>query len=243
MIGSRVNAGIERAAAPHETPDHRPGVYVSLAMTPENREAMLKEFELRVALASLVPTAAVYDAAVDCGPAVAADIHGSFDMSANRWAGQDTERRLGERTLCVVPTTTGEFAYEKSYRINPDGTDGHFVCFAQDAPAAVAAIQAAKEAITAVDGVAPMGYGLEQVFRELDYIPSLRGRIPETKVPEGVNSVLNLLMFGASYDLMAKAMSYGLRAATTVPGVIALSAMNFGGTFGKHKYQLQPLLR
>ena len=141
-----------------------------------------------------------------------------------------------------MPTTTGEFVYEKTYRINTDGTDGHFVCFAQDAPAAVAAIQAAKEAITAVNGVAPMGYGLEQVFREFDYIPSLRSQVPDTKIPEGVGSVLNLLMFGANYDSMAKAMAYGLRAATTVPGVIALTAMNFGGAFGKHQYHLRPLL-
>ncbi len=242
MIGSRVNAGIERTAGPHETPDHRPGVYVSLSMTPENREPLLQEFELRVALASLVPTVAVYDAAVNGGPAVAANLHEKFTMSATRWTGHDAERRLGERTLAVVPTTTGEFVYEKTYHINTDGTDGHFVCFAQNAPAAVAAIQAAKEAITAVDGVAPMGYGLEQVFREFDYIPALRGQVPDTKIPEGVGSVLNLLMFGANYDSMAKAMAYGLRAATTVPGVMALTAMNFGGAFGKHKYHLRPLL-
>ena len=95
MIGSRVNAGIERTAAPDETPDNRPGVYVSLAMTPENREPMLQEFELRVALASLVPTVAVYDAAVDCGPAVSANIHDKFTMSASRWTGHDAERRPG----------------------------------------------------------------------------------------------------------------------------------------------------
>lgn len=243
MIGSRLNAGIERAAAPHETPDNRPGVFVSLAHIPESREDLLKEIELRVALASLVPTVTVYDAAVAGVETVTVNIHDKYDMSRARWSEKDTERTVSGRVLCVVPTTTGEFCYEKTLKISPHGTDGHFVCFAVNAASAVTAILAAKEAITAVDGVAPMGYGLEQVFREFDYIPSLRHQIEDSKVPEGVESVLNLLMFGASADLMAKAMGLALRAAAQAPGVVALTAMNFGGQFGKHKYYLREVMK
>ena len=50
MIGSKLNAGIERVALPSETPDGRPGVYVSLAHVPDHRSDMMKELELRVAL-------------------------------------------------------------------------------------------------------------------------------------------------------------------------------------------------
>jgi len=88
-----------------------------------------------------------------------------------------------------------------------------------------------------------MGYGLEQVFREFDYIPSLRNQIEDTKIPEGVGSVLNLLMFGASAEAMAKAMGLSLTAAAQAPGVIAMTAMNFGGQFGKHKYFLRELMK
>jgi formylmethanofuran--tetrahydromethanopterin N-formyltransferase len=243
MIGSRVNAGIERFALPHETPDGRPGVYVSMAMGPSARQDMLKEVELRVALASLIPTVAVWDAMVPGVPTVPADLHGMFKMSEERWKGYDTERVVGGRTLCVVPTTTGEFAYEKVLHISTAGTDGHFVCFAENAVSAVASVTAAKKALEAVDGASPMGYGLEQVFREYDYIPSLRQKIKDSKVPEGCNSILNLLMFGASPELMRKAMTVSLRAAAQVPGVLSLSAMNFGGTFGRHKYPLHELLK
>ena len=242
MIGSRLNAGIERAAAPHETPDNRPGVFVSMAHVPASREALLKEIELRVALASLVPTVAIFDAAIPGIETVSINIHDKYAMSKERWAEKDTERAVAGRVMCVVPTTTGEFLYEKTLKISVDGTDGHFVCFAVNAASAVAAILAAKEAIVAVDGVAPMGYGLEQVFRELDYIPSLRTQVEDSKIPEGVESVLNLLMFGASADVMAKAMGLSLNAAAQVPGVVALTAMNFGGQFGKHKYFLRELM-
>jgi formylmethanofuran--tetrahydromethanopterin N-formyltransferase len=243
MIGSRINAGIERVALPHETPDGRPGVYVSLAIVPNMRAEMLKELELRVALASLVPTLAVLDATVPSVPVESVNIHDNFHMSAERWKGYDTSRALDERELCVVPTTTGEFVYEKSYLISTSGTDGHFVCFAGNAVSAVAAVSVAKKALEAVDGVAPMGIGLEQVFREFDYIPSLRGKVPDSKVPDGVDSILNLLMFGASPELMRRAMTLSLRAAAQVPGVLYLGAMNFGGQFGKHQYHLHELLR
>jgi formylmethanofuran--tetrahydromethanopterin N-formyltransferase len=243
MIGSRINAGIERPALPQETPDGRPGAFVSLAMTPDARAAMLKELELRVALASLIPTMAVFDAAVQGVPADAANIHAAYHMSHERWNGYDFERTMGGRALAVVPTTTGEFVYEKAYRVSTSGTDGHFVCFAASELAAVAAVAAAKDAVGGVDGVAPMGYGLEQVFREYDYIPSLRDQIDNSKVPDGVTSVLNLLMFGASPALMRQAMRVGLTAASRVPGVMYLGAMNFGGGFGKHQYHLHEILK
>ncbi|MEW5960387.1 MAG: hypothetical protein AB1801_21890 [Chloroflexota bacterium] len=243
MIGSRINAGIERAALPPETPDGRPGVFISLAMPPDQREQMLKEVELRLALASLIPTLAVFNAPVEGVAGESVNIHAKFNVSAERWKGYDAERDLNGRKLCVLPTTTGEFVYEKTYKICTDGTDGHFVCFADSELAAVAAIAAAKEALVAVDGVAPMGYGLEQVFREYDYIPSLRHKIDDSKVPDGVNSILNLLMFGASPELMRQAMAVSLRAAAQVPGVLYLGAMNFGGEFGKHQYHLHELLK
>jgi formylmethanofuran--tetrahydromethanopterin N-formyltransferase len=145
--------------------------------------------------------------------------------------------------MCVVPTTTGEFAYEKEIKISTSGTDGHFVCFAANAASAVGAVAAAKEAIGAVDGVAPMGYGLEQVFREYEYIPALREKMDDSEVPDGVDSILNLLMFGASPDLMKEAMTASLTAAAQVPGVLYLGAMNFGGEFGKHQYHLHELLK
>jgi formylmethanofuran--tetrahydromethanopterin N-formyltransferase len=243
MIGSRINAGIERAALPQETPDGRPGVFVSMAMPPDQREAMLQEIELRIALASLIPTIAVFNAPAEGVPGETVNIHDKFNFSSERWEGYDTERELDGRKLCVLPTTTGEFIYEKAYTVCTNGTDGHFVCFAESETAAVAAVAAAKDALAAVDGAAPMGYGLEQVFREFDYVPSLKDKIEDSKVPDGVNSILNLLMFGASPELMRQAMAVSLRAAAQVPGVMYLGAMNFGGEFGKHQYHLHQLLK
>ncbi len=240
MLGSRINGGIERAALPQETPDGRPGVFVSLTMPPNQREEMVQELAQRVVLATLVPTIAVFDSPVpEVKAKVSADLYG---RTRHWWQGYDTERVIAGHTMCVVPTTTGEFLYEKSCTISTEGTDGHIVCYADNAASAVLAIQAAKAAIRGVDGVSPMGYGLEQVFRELDYVPALRDKIAKTRVPEGAVSILNLLMFGATSGLMRQAMKVAIEAAARVPGVREIGAMNFGGEFGKHQYHLRELL-
>jgi formylmethanofuran--tetrahydromethanopterin N-formyltransferase len=239
-LGSRINAGMERKALPVETPDGRPGVIVSCTMPPDRRESLIEELALRVVLATLIPTCAVFDAMV---PGVEGreriNIH---DQISERWQSYDSEREVGGRVVGIVPTTTGEFIYEKSISISTSGTDGHIVLFAETEASAVLAIKAAKDAIASVDGVAPMGYGLEQVFRELDYVPALRDTIGDSKVPDGVGSILNLLMFGASPDLMKQGIRVAVQAAAQVPGVCQVGAMNFGGEFGRHTYHLHELL-
>jgi formylmethanofuran--tetrahydromethanopterin N-formyltransferase len=181
MLGSRINGGIERVALPQETPDGRPGVFVSLTMPPDKREEMVQELALRTVLATLVPTITVFDSPVpEVKAKVGADI---YARTQQWWQGYESERVIAGHTMCVVPTTTGEFLYEKAFTISTEGTDGHIVCYADNAASAVLAIQAAKVALRGVDGVSPMGYGLEQVFRELDYVPALRGKIEKSRVP------------------------------------------------------------
>ena len=240
-LGSRVNAGIERTARPQETPDGRPGVLVACTMPPNRRQDLVDELALRVVLATLIPTLAVYDAMLpEVQRTVAIDL---YSPTAARWQGYDTRRQVGSHPVCVVPTTTGEFVYEPTIRLSTTGTDGHIVCYAQTAASAVLAVQAAKEAIAGVDGVAPLGYGLEQVYRELEFVPALRDRIPGSRVPEGAGSILNLLMFGATESLMARGIRVATGAAARVPGVLEIGAMNFGGTFGRHKYYLCELVK
>jgi formylmethanofuran--tetrahydromethanopterin N-formyltransferase len=238
-LGSPINAGMERIARPQETPDGRPGVFVSLTLPPDRRDALVEELSLRLVLATLIPTCAVFDAMV---PTAATERIDLYEPTAERWGGYDTTREVENRTVCVVPTTTGQFLYQKTIALSTSGTDGHFVCYAQSEASAVSAVKAAKEAIAGVDGVAPMGYGLEQIFRELDYIPALQDQVGDSKVPRGVTSILNLLMFGAAPDLMRQGMKVAIEAAARVPGVQEIGAMNFGGAFGRHQYHLHKLL-
>jgi formylmethanofuran--tetrahydromethanopterin N-formyltransferase len=237
-LGSKINAGIERAAYPQETPDGRPGVIISLTSTPKERPNYIKEFALRVHLATLIPTCAVYDFMIE---GVASE---KYDISADMkdlWGGDDTECKVNGRDMCVVPTLPGDFKFEKKISIATKGSDGHLVCYGKDTNSVVLAIMAAKKAIEGVDGVCPMGFGLEQVYREKDYVPSLKDKIKDSKVPEGVGALLNLLVFGVDIKNMEEALAYAMKAACQVPGVIKMGAMNFNGEFGPYKFHLQKM--
>lgn len=239
-LGSRICGGIERMASPQETPDGRPGVIVALTMPPFERENFVRELALRVVLATLVPTCAVFDFMVE--EAYAIEKLNLYELTSENWKGYETKEEIAGRKVCIVPTTTGQFVYEEEVSLSTEGVDGHFVCYAETEASSVLAVKAAKEAIKAVDGVSPMGYGLEAVFKLPEYCPALRERVKETKVPEGVKSVVNLLMFGATKELIKKAMKVAIEVAAKVPGVKEIGAMNFGGQFGRHNFDLHELL-
>ncbi|HHU32561.1 MAG: hypothetical protein ACOX1Y_13670 [Zhaonellaceae bacterium] len=239
-LGSKISGGIERKALPTETPDGRPGVIVAVTMNPEKREQMLEELALRIHLATLVPTCTVFDFMLPDVPADKVSIHSKL---VNNWKNYEKEEVVNGRKLCVVPTITGYFRYEQEISIATQGSDGHFVCYALNEPSAVFAVKAAKEAMEAVDGAIPMGLGLEQVYRERDYCIGLKDVIDNSKVPDGVGSILNLLYFGVDQERVAKGLAVAVKAACKVPGVIQIGAMNFGGTFGPYKYYLRDAIK
>jgi len=238
-LGSRINGGVERIALPTETPDNRPGVVVAMTGTPKDRSSYLEELALRIHLATLIPTSAIFDCPVS-GTKVE-----KYDMYADLkhlWKGDDSEVKVNGRNMCSVPTLPGDFKFEKQISIATKGSDGHLVCYGKDTSAVVFAVMAAKKALEAVDGVCPMGIGLEQVYREKDYVPALKDKIANSKVPEGVGAILNLLVFGVDTALMEKALAYALKAACQVPNVVKIGAMNFNGTFGPYKFFLKDLV-
>lgn len=238
-LGSNVSGGIEGSVSPSETPDGRSGVAVQLTMPPGEHEQLVDQLALRVVLSTLVPSCAVFDFPASDVETESIDLYGETE---DNWEGHDCEEVISGHEMAVTPTTTGSFKYEKEVSYSTEGTDGHFVCYADNESEAIFAVKAAKAAIKDIDGVSPMGYGLEQVYREWDYVPALRDEIEDSKVPEDVNSILNLLMFGSSMDKMENAMEAGLRAATNSGDLISIGAMNFGGEFGSYEYHLHDLL-
>jgi len=240
-LGSKINGGIERNALPQETPDNRPGVIIAMTMPPHMRDQFLEELALRYHLATLIPTITIFDCMLSGLENV--EKFRINSLLEENWQGVNSFRNESGRDICIVPTTTGFFKYETEVSISTSGVDGHFVCYAENEVSAVIAIKAAKDAFEGIDGVSPMGFGLEQIYKLHQYCPELRNRVDETKVPEGVGSILNILFFGVSEDLVAIAIKQGIEAAVRVPGVIQIGAMNFGGNFGPHKFYLQKLFK
>ena len=72
------------------------------------------------------------------------------------------------------------------------------------------------------------------------YCPTLRA-ITKTALPEGVNSVLEIVINGVDSPAIASAMRLGIDAACR-NGVIQISAGNYGGKLGPHHFYLRKIM-
>ena len=62
-----------------------------------------------------------------------------------------------------------------------------------------------------------------------------------SQVPEDANSVLEIVVDGLDRTAIETAMRAGLEAAC-LPGVVEITAGNYGGKLGQHHYHLKDLI-
>jgi formylmethanofuran--tetrahydromethanopterin N-formyltransferase len=75
------------------------------------------------------------------------------------------------------------------------------------------------------------------------FCPGLRALVPDTQLPENVNCVYEIVINGLTVDAVKKAMGQGAKAAAGVPGVVRISAGNYGGKIGPYKAFLKEVLQ
>nr|WP_279383418.1 hypothetical protein [Methanobacterium formicicum] len=63
----------------------------------------------------------------------------------------------------------------------------------------------------------------------------------ECQIPTNVDGVYEIVIDGVDEDAVKAAMKAGIEAAVQVPGVIKISAGNFGGNLGAFKLNLHDL--
>jgi formylmethanofuran--tetrahydromethanopterin N-formyltransferase len=74
------------------------------------------------------------------------------------------------------------------------------------------------------------------------YCPTLKKRLgKQSRVPEGVNYIPEIVISGTSIDVVKEAMKVGIQAARGVKDVLRISAGNYGGKLGKYKIYLREL--
>jgi len=163
------------------------------------------------------------------------------------------EKRFG-REMINIPLMMGEFLIERKLGYKKGIMGGNVWFFCEDEDSALDAGDRAVEAIREIDGVitsfdiCSAGSKVETNFPEIGpttnhpYCPTLRGRIKDSKVPEGVNSIPEIVINGISMDAVKKAMKVAIENAADVPGVVKISAGNFGGRLGRHRIYLKDLL-
>jgi formylmethanofuran--tetrahydromethanopterin N-formyltransferase len=251
IIGCKVEAGIEGDLDSEKTPDGRPGVSVLLfGFDVEGLAARLLD---RVGQAVLTcPTTACFDGLPHAPDRVV--VGGFLRHFGDRY--QSSKVVDGQR-YWRIPVMDGEFLVQEAFGVQKGIGGGNFLILAEDQHAALRAAEAAVEAMRKVDAVIlPFPGGIVRSGSKVGarhykkmaastndaFCPTLRGRSGvASALPEGVNSVLEIVVDGLDRHAIENAMRAGIEAACR-PGVVAITAGNYEGKLGKHQFHLHALL-
>jgi formylmethanofuran--tetrahydromethanopterin N-formyltransferase len=150
----------------------------------------------------------------------------------------------------------GEFLVEEKIGAKKAVAGGNFLIMGENQDSTLKAAEASIEAIHRVPGVVtpfPGGlcrsgskvgstYKFLKASTNTPFCPSIKNSVKGSKVPEGANSVIEIVINGLDEASVKRAMGAGVDAATRVPGVRWITAVNFEGKLGKFKMGLRDSL-
>jgi len=248
VIGCKVEAGIERELAEEETPDRRPGL--SVLMMTMGKDDLPKRLIERIGQTVLTcPTTACYD-----GLPEAPDRLGVGSALRFFGDGFQASKVIGGERFWRIPVMEGEFVVQEKFGMVKGVGGGNFLILARTADAALAAAEAAAEAMaghTGVilpfpGGVVRSGSKVGSRYKALkastndEYCPTLRG-LGRTRLPDDAQAVYEIVIDGLDVGAVETAMRVGVTAACR-PGVVQISAGNYGGKLGQYPLHLHKIV-
>ncbi|MCQ2971853.1 MAG: formylmethanofuran--tetrahydromethanopterin N-formyltransferase [archaeon] len=251
VIG-RVEAGVEKFLEKDETPDGRYGAIVQYWLDGDNKEKFAFELSYRLRQDILVkPFTKIYNLTGESDDYIEMmDIVGHCG-DGFEWIVEEDGRRM-----INVPIAVPDFLIEEKFALK-DGIMGANFWYLCATPEAVLeggekileAIGEVEGAITPFD-ICSAASKPETNFPKIGpttyhyYCPSLKEKLgEESKVPEGVGFIPEVVINATSENAMKKAVKAGIESLEDVDGIVSISAGNFGGALGDKNYNLLDMLK
>jgi formylmethanofuran--tetrahydromethanopterin N-formyltransferase len=251
VIMSPAEAGIEGILSADKTPDKRVGVLIQIYN--RNRFELKNQMILRIGQCIMTcPTASAFDAMPNAKRKLKVG-------RSIRLFGDDFQRKgiVGIRKVWKIPVMEGDFVVEDSFGAAEAIAGGNFLILAKDKSSG---LKAAEEAVNAIKtktsevilpfpgGICRSGSKAGSLKYKLKastnhpFCPGLKTLVPDSQLPENVNCVYEIVINGLTVEAIKKAMGEGVKAAASVPGVVRISAGNYGGKLGPYKAFLKEVL-
>jgi len=162
--------------------------------------------------------------------------------------------RFGRKTW-VIPILSGEFVLDRRFGYRDGLMGGNLWFMGTSADAALSAAEKAVRAVNEVPGVilpfpggvassgskAGSRYKFSIASTYEAYCPTLRDKLgAQSKVPEGVTAIQEIIINGRDLPTIAQATQAAIAAAVETPGLVKISAGNYGGRLGKSFIYLRP---
>jgi len=251
VIGCGVEAGIEGELSPEETPDGRPGV--AILMFAMGSAVLMKQLENRMGQTILTcPTAAAFSG-----------IEGNERINLGKnlrffGDGFQISKQFGGKRYWRVPVMDGEFISEETTGMVRAVGGGNFLVLATSQPQALAACEAAIEAMRKIPNVimpfpggvvrsgSKVGSKYKTMFASTNdaFCPTLKG-LTDTQLSEDIESVMEIVIDGLTDADIRKATYVGIEAACKLGaenGIRRISAGNYGGKLGQFQFHLRDIM-
>jgi len=249
VIG-RLESGVESFLDPKMTPDSRPGALLQFYFALDNLEKFEVELSYRIRQDILVkPFTSLFNATPRP--------EGYIDMMKHVGRcgdGYEWIENLHGREMIIVPLAVPDFKIEAKmgYQTGIMGANFWYMC--KDKKSVLKAGEKAIEAINRTEEViAPFDICSAPSKPETNYpwigpttnhpyCPSLKERLgKESKVPEGVKYIPEIVINGLSQEKVMEALREGIKAVSKFDGVTRISAGNYEGKLGEDKIFLHEL--
>lgn len=251
VIACGCEASIEREVLSGESPDGRPGIAI-LLFSMSGKE-LAKQVERRVGQCVLTcPTTAVF-AGIAEGEPIA--LGKNLRFFGDGW---QASKMIDGVRYWRVPVMDGEFVAQEMTAVIKGVGGGNLLFLARDTDAALAAAEAAVDAMRRVPnvimpfpgGVVRSGSKVGSKYAVLPastndaFCPTLTELALHTELTAQTRSVLEIVIDGLSDADVAQAMRVGIQAVTArgaEAGVVRISAGNYGGKLGPFHFHLREL--
>ncbi|MFQ5758685.1 MAG: formylmethanofuran--tetrahydromethanopterin N-formyltransferase [Candidatus Bathyarchaeia archaeon] len=252
IIASPAEAGIESIVPADKTPDGRIGALIQIYH--RTRRELKSQMILRIGQCIMTcPTTAAFDALPKAKRRL--KVGRSLRLFGDGFQKRDI---MAGRRVWRIPVMEGEFIVESSFGAWKAVAGGLFIIMAESRKAG---LQAAEQGVSAIKervkgvilpfpgGVCRSGSKLGSRKYKLNastndpFCPRLKKLVSDSQVPDNVNSLYEIVINGLNLDVVKRAMAEGMKAAVKVPGVVRISAVNFGGKLGPFKAYLKEVLQ
>ncbi len=254
VVINRTEGGLEKWLFENETPDGKIGALLQFwgIFNPKEIDSCVerfyKELSYRIRQGILVtPTTSIFNA-LDSGKVI-----DMMKRVGHCGDGYEHTMTYKGREMIVIPLMMGDFLIERFLGYDEGVMGGNIWIMCEDETSALEAGDRVIDALSKMKGVitpfdiCSAGSKPETNFPEIGpttnhpYCPTLRGKIPDFKVPKGITSIPEIVINAVSLEVVKSAMRVAIENAVQVEGVIKISAGNYGGKLGKYKIYLKEI--
>ena len=257
-IGCDAEAAIDVFVSADKTPDKRPGVILMFFMTKKDKASDIMLHRIGQCILTC-PTTACFDAlSGSLVPDKEFEIKTGFFL---KFFGDKYEEKVEgvyPFPAWKIPIMGGEFVVQSKFKVGKGIAGGNFLIIGKDQDSTLEAAEKAIEVIKDIEnliapfpgGIVPSGSKVGTRYENIPglfattnhkYCPTLREKIEDSELREGDGCVFEIVLDGATEDIIKKGMKLGIEAAVKVPGINWISAGNYGGKLGKFQYKLHEL--